>query len=65
MCLVSFGVYKCSSSSNKNVHISIIVMQAEAGQLEILKEILEEYISFTSHKVYYHKSSLVPINLNE
>jgi hypothetical protein len=40
-------------------------MQAEDGQLGIFKEILEEYTAITGLQVNYHKSSLVPINLNE
>jgi hypothetical protein len=37
----------------------------EADQLVVLKEILEEYTAFTSLEANFHKSSLVPINLNE
>jgi hypothetical protein len=33
---------------------NIIVMQAEAGQLGILKEILEQYTAITGLKVNYH-----------
>jgi hypothetical protein len=40
-------------------------MQADAAQLDILKEILEEYRAFTGLEVNFHKSSLVPINLSE
>jgi hypothetical protein len=42
---------------------TIIVM--EADQLVVLKEILEEYTAFTGLEANFHKSSPVPINLNE
>lgn len=39
-------------------------MQADPDQLHILKEILDEYYSFTGLKVNFHKSALIPINMN-
>jgi hypothetical protein len=44
---------------------TIIVMPADAAQLDILKEILVEYRAYTGLKVNFHKSSLVPINLSD
>jgi hypothetical protein len=44
---------------------TIIVLPADPNQLQILKRILEEYTAFTGLKVNYHKSSLVPINMDE
>jgi hypothetical protein len=43
---------------------TIIVLQADASQLQVLKEIPQEYSTFTGLKVNFHKSSLVPINLD-
>jgi hypothetical protein len=36
-----------------------------AGSAVFIKEILEEYTAFTGLEANFHKSSLVPINLNE
>jgi hypothetical protein len=44
---------------------TIITLQAELDQLNILKDILEEYTAFTGLKVNFYKSSLVPINLQQ
>ena len=44
---------------------TIIVMQADAVQLQGLKEILDNYSKFTGLKINYHKSSLIPININQ
>jgi hypothetical protein len=44
---------------------TIIMLPAEAGQLQVLKGLLEEYTAFTRLKVNYHKSSLIPINISQ
>jgi hypothetical protein len=41
------------------------MLPAEADQLQVLKDVLEEYTAFTGLKVNYHKSSLVPINISQ
>jgi hypothetical protein len=44
---------------------TIIMLPAEAEQLQVLKEVLKEYTDFTGLKVNYHKSSLIPINISQ
>jgi hypothetical protein len=44
---------------------TIIMLPAEADQLQVLKELLQEYSDFTGLKVNYHKSSLIPINISQ
>jgi hypothetical protein len=41
----------------------IIVLPADHAQLQVFKDILEQYAVFSGLKVNYHKSSLIPINL--
>jgi retron-type reverse transcriptase len=43
---------------------TIIVMQGEEQQLLILKDILQKIALSSGLKVYYHKSCLVPINID-
>nr|XP_051205130.1 uncharacterized protein LOC127318698 [Lolium perenne] len=42
---------------------TIIVLPAEKVQLDAFKSILDQYAAFTSLKVNYNKSSMIPINL--
>jgi hypothetical protein len=41
------------------------VLPAEDDQLLLFKELLNKYAGYTGLKVYYHKSSLIPINLSQ
>lgn len=44
---------------------TLVIMPACLVQMEIMKEILEKYAQSTGLKINFHKSSLVPINLNQ
>jgi hypothetical protein len=41
-----------------------MIMPADANQLSYLKELLEQFSTSTGLKVNFHKTTMVPINLN-
>lgn len=43
---------------------TLIVLPADPGQLQIFKDILVNFAAFTGLKVNFHKSSMIPINLD-
>jgi hypothetical protein len=43
---------------------TLVIMQADNDQVIIMKEILENYAKSTGLKINFHKSSLIPINLD-
>jgi hypothetical protein len=44
---------------------TIIVLPANLDQLAVIKDILNQYATFTGLKINFHKSSMIPINLSD
>jgi hypothetical protein len=44
---------------------TIIILPDDKVKLGVFKDVLDKYASFTSLKVNYHKSSMIPINVSK
>jgi hypothetical protein len=44
---------------------TIIALPADLEQLNVFKDILNQYAAFTGLKINFHKSSMIPINLSD